>query len=63
MEDLKKSDWDTQNQKAYHSIQLGQILPLEDFVSAIKKGDFSFFERQFFIDSFGVENTYSIRLS
>lgn len=48
------------NQKAYHSLQLGQILPLEGFVSAIQKGDFSFFERQFFIDSFGVENTYSI---
>lgn len=48
------------NQKAYHSIQLGQILPLQSFVSAIQKGDFSFFERQFFIDCFGVENTYSI---
>lgn len=48
------------NQKAYHSIQLGQILPQESFVSAIQKGDFSFFERQFYIDSFGVENPYSI---
>ena len=48
------------NQKAYHSIQLGQILPQESFVSAIQKGDFSFFERQFYVDSFGVENPYSI---
>ena len=48
------------NQKAYHSIQLGQIIPQESFVSAIKKGDFSFFEQQFFIDAFGVENTYSV---
>lgn len=48
------------NQKAYHSIQLGQILPEESFISAIQKGDFSFFERQFFIDIFGVENPYSI---
>lgn len=48
------------NQKAYHSIQLGQILPLESFVSAIKKGDFSFFERQFYIDSHGVENPYTV---
>lgn len=48
------------NQKAYHSIQLGQILPQESIISAIKKGDFSFFERQFFIDSYGVENTYSL---
>lgn len=48
------------NQKSYHSIQLGQILPLESFVSAIKEGDYSFFERQFFIDAYGVENTYSV---
>lgn len=48
------------NQKAYHSIQLGQILPEESFVSAIQKGDFSFFERQFYVDSFGVENPYTI---
>lgn len=48
------------NQKAYHSLQLGQILPQESFISAIKKGDFSFFERQFFIDSYGVENSYSV---
>lgn len=48
------------NQKAYHSIQLGQILPYESFVSAIQKGDFSFFERQFFIDAHGVENPYSV---
>lgn len=48
------------NQKTYHSIQLGQILPQESFVSAIQKGDFSFFERQFYVDSFGVENPYSI---
>lgn len=48
------------NQKAYHSIQLGQILPLKDFITSIKKGDFSFFERQFYIDCFGVENTYSV---
>lgn len=48
------------NQKAYHSIQLGQILPLESFVSAIQKGDFSFFERQFYIDAHGVENPYTI---
>lgn len=48
------------NQKAYHSIQLGQILPLESFVSAIKKGDFSFFERQFYIDFAGAENPYSV---
>ena len=48
------------NQKAYHSIQLGQILPEESFVSAIQKGDFSFFERQFYVDSFGVENPYSV---
>lgn len=48
------------NQKAYHSILLGQILPQESFVSAIQKGDFSFFERQFYVDSFGVENPYSI---
>lgn len=48
------------NQKAYHSIQLGQILPEESFVSAIQKGDFSFFERQFYIDSFGVANPYSV---
>lgn len=48
------------NQKAYHSIQLGQILPLESFISAIQKGDFSFFERQFFIDAYGVKNPYTI---
>lgn len=48
------------NQKAYHSIQLGQIIPQESFVSAIQKGDFSFFEQQFFIDAYGVENTYSV---
>lgn len=48
------------NQKAYHSIQLGQILPEESFASAIQKGDFSFFERQFYVDSFGVENPYTI---
>lgn len=48
------------NQKAYHSVQLGQILPLESFVSAIQKGDFSFFERQFYVDIFGVENPYSV---
>lgn len=48
------------NQKAYHSIQLGQILPQESFVSAIQKGDFSFFERQFYVDSFGIENPYTI---
>lgn len=48
------------NQKAYHSIQLGQIIPQESFISAIKKGDFSFFEQQFFIDAYGTENTYSL---
>lgn len=48
------------NQKAYHSIQLGQIIPEESFISAIQKGDFSFFERQFYIDSFGVINPYSV---
>ena len=48
------------NQKAYHSIQLGQILPKESFISAIQKGDFSFFERQFYVDSFGVKNPYSV---
>lgn len=48
------------NQKAYHSIQLGQILPIESFIEAIQKGDFSFFERQFFIDSYGVENSYTV---
>lgn len=48
------------NQKAYHSIQFGEILPIESFVNAIEKGDFSFFERQFFIDSSGSENTYSV---
>ena len=48
------------NQKAYHSIQLGQIIPQESFISAIKKGDFSFFEQQFFIDAYGVENSYSV---
>lgn len=48
------------NQKAYHSIQLGQILPLQSFVSAIQKGDFSFFERQFYVDVYGVENPYSV---
>lgn len=48
------------NQKAYHSIQLGQILPVEGFVSAIQKGDFSFFERQFYVDVFGFENPYSV---
>ncbi len=48
------------NQKAYHSIRFGQILPQESFISAIQKGDFSFFERQFFVDSFGVENPYTI---
>ncbi len=48
------------NQKAYHSVRLGQILPQESFVAAIKKGDFSFFEQQFFTDSFGVENTYTV---
>lgn len=48
------------NQKAYHSLQLGQILPEESLISAIKKGDFSFFERQFFVDSYGIENPYSI---
>lgn len=48
------------NQKAYHSIQLGQILPQESLVSAIQKGDFSFFEQQFFIDASGVKNSYSV---
>lgn len=48
------------NQKAYHSIQLGQILPLESFVSAIQKGDFSFFERQFYLDAHGIENPYTV---
>lgn len=48
------------DQKAYHSIQLGQILPQESFVSAIQKGDFSFFEQQFFTDAYGVENSYSV---
>lgn len=48
------------NQKAYHSIQLGQILPEESFVSAIKENDFSFFERQLFLDAYGVENPYTI---
>lgn len=48
------------NQKAYHSIQLGQILPLQSFVSAIKKGDFSFFERQFYVDASGVKNPYTV---
>lgn len=48
------------NQKAYHSIHLGQILPLESFISAIQKGDFSFFERQFCVDVHGVENPYTI---
>lgn len=48
------------NQKAYHSVQLGQILPIESFVSAIQKGDFSFFERQFYVDVSGVENPYSV---
>lgn len=48
------------NQKTYHSKQLGQILPLQSFVSAIQKGDFSFFEQQFYIDAFGVENPYSV---
>ena len=48
------------NQKACHSIQLGQIIPQESLISAIQKGDFSFFEQQFFIDSYGVENTYSV---
>ena len=48
------------NQKAYHSIQLGQIIPKESLISAIQKGDFSFFEQQFFIDAYGVENTYSL---
>lgn len=48
------------NQKAYHSIQLGQIIPQERFVSAIKKGDFSFFERQFFTDAYGFEKPYAV---
>lgn len=48
------------NQKAYHSLRLGQIIPQESFISAIKKGDFSFFEQQFFTDIYGVENTYSV---
>lgn len=48
------------NQKAYHSTHLGQILPEKSFISAIQKGDFSFFARQFYVDSFGVENTYSV---
>ena len=48
------------DQKAYHSIHFGQILPEESFVSAIKENDFSFFERQLFLDSYGVENPYSI---
>lgn len=48
------------NQKAYHSLQLGQILPEESFISAIQKGDFSFFEQQFFIDAYGNENSYPI---
>ncbi len=48
------------NQKAYHSVHLGQILPLESFISAIQKGDFSFFERQFYIDVYGSQNPYSV---
>lgn len=40
------------NQKAYHSIQLGQILPEESFVSAIKKVTFRFLS----------DNSTSIRL-
>lgn len=48
------------NQKAYHSIHLGQILPEESFISAIQKGDFSFFVQQFFTDAYGTENAYSI---
>lgn len=48
------------NQKAYHSLLLGQILPEENLISSIKKGDFSFFEQQFFVDAYGVENTYSV---
>lgn len=48
------------NQKAYHSVHLGQILPLQSFVEAIKKGDFSFFERQFYVDVHGFECPYSI---
>ena len=48
------------NQKAYHSIQLGQIIPQKSFIAAIQEGDFSFFERQFYVDSFGSKNPYSV---
>lgn len=48
------------NPKSYHSIKLGQIIPQESFVSAIQKGDFSFFERQFYLDAHGIENPYTV---
>lgn len=48
------------NQKAYHSLYLGQVLPEESLISAIKKGDFSFFEQQFYVDIFGNQNPYSV---
>ena len=48
------------DQKAYHSIQLGQILSEKDIISNIKKDNFGFFEQQSYVDSYGFEIPYAI---
>lgn len=48
------------DQKAYHSIGLGQILSEKDIVSNIQKDNYGFFEQQFYLNSSGVEIPYAL---
>lgn len=48
------------DQKAYHSVALGEVLPEEDIVQHIKKDDFRFFDLQFYLDSSGNEIPYAL---
>lgn len=48
------------DQKAYHSIGLGQILSEESIIEHIKKDDFRFFDNQFYLDSSGAEIPFAL---
>lgn len=48
------------DQKAYHSIGLGEILSEKDIISNIQKDNFRFFDSQSYVDSFGVKIPYAV---
>lgn len=48
------------DQKAYHSIGLGQILSEKDIISNIKKDNFGYFEQQYYLSSDGSQVPYAL---